>query len=159
MALSIKKITLWRKETDNQSGAAAKALQALAGKAGNLTVVMGYRIPGNEARAVLEIAPVTGKKAAAAAAAGGLTVSETPALLVQGDDRAGLGLQFTNALAVAGINLAFLVAQVVGRRFSAVFGFESAEAAGVAASLLKKAAKPPARPKAKPKAKSRPKRR
>ena len=30
------------------------------------------------------------------------------------------------ALADAGINLVFLVAQVVGRRYSAVFGFESA---------------------------------
>ena len=143
MALTVKKVALWRKEMDNQAGAAAAALRALAGKAGNLTVVMGYRIPGNEARAVLEIAPVTGKKTLAGAAAGGLTASTVPALLVQGDDRAGLGLAFTSALAGAGINLAFLVAQVVGRRFSAVFGFESEEAARKAAPILKKAAAKP----------------
>ena len=40
----------------------------------------------------------------------------------------------------AGINIAFMVAQVVGRRFSAVFGFENEADTKKAAGLIKKAA-------------------
>jgi len=36
--------------------------------------------------------------------------------------------------------MSFMVAQVVGRRFSAVFGFENEADAGKAATLIKKAA-------------------
>ena len=56
-----------------------------------------------------------------------------------GDDRPGLGHAMARALADAGINLVFLVAQVVGRRYSAVFGFEREADADRAAGLLKKA--------------------
>ena len=89
-------------------------------------MVMGYRIPGQHERAVIEVWPVSGKKMSQAAGAVGLRPSETPTLLVTGDDRPGLGHSMARALADAGINMVFLVAQVVGRRYSAVFGFESA---------------------------------
>ena len=69
----------------------------------------------------------------------GLRPSETPTLLVHGDDRPGLGHAMARALADAGINVVFLVAQVIGRRYSAVFGFESAADADRAAGLLRKA--------------------
>jgi hypothetical protein len=61
-------------------------------------------------------------------------------LLVEGDDRPGLGHAFAKAIGDAGINMSFMVAQVVGRRFSAVFGFENEADAGKAATLIKKAA-------------------
>ena len=69
----------------------------------------------------------------------GLRPLETPTLLVTGDDRPGLGHSMARALADAGINMVFLVAQVVGRRYSAVFGFESAADADRSVGLLKKA--------------------
>ena len=42
-------------------------------------------------------------------------------------------------MADAGINLDFLVAEVVGRKFSAVYGFADAEGARRAVPLIKKA--------------------
>ena len=42
-----------------------------------------------------------------------------------GDNRPGLANRIARALADSGVNIAFLVAQVVGKRYSAVFGFES----------------------------------
>ena len=106
---------------------------------GSLDVVMGYRIPGQHDRAVIEVWPVSGKKVTQAADAAGLRASDTPTLLVQGDDRPGLGQAMARALADAGINIAFLLAQVVGRRYSAVLGFESAADADRAVGLIKKA--------------------
>ena len=67
MAVNVKQVTLWRSEVANRPGALAAALGPLAGAGASLRVVMGYRIPGDENRAAIEVYPVSGKKAAAAA--------------------------------------------------------------------------------------------
>jgi hypothetical protein len=139
MAVTVRKITVFRAEVDNRAGALAQLLEALTAARGSLDVVMGYRVPGQHERAVIEVWPVSGKKMTQAAESVGLKASETPTLLVLGDDRPGLGQAMARALAGAGVNLVFLVAQVVGRRYSAVFGFESAADADRAVGLLKKA--------------------
>ncbi|HET7295355.1 MAG TPA: hypothetical protein VFM88_23255 [Vicinamibacteria bacterium] len=140
MAISVKRVTLWRASVDNRPGALARILAGQAAAGASLEVVMGYAVPGEHAHAVVEIHPVKAKKAMAAAQAAGLSASSTPTLLVSGDDRPGLGHAMAQALGDAGINLSFMVAQVVGRRYSAVFGFESEADAGRAAGLIKKAA-------------------
>src|SRR5262245_59118860 len=61
------------------------------------------------------------------------------ALLVEGDNRAGLGYATAQAIAGAGINMDFLLAQVVGRKYSAVFGFESDADATKCAAIIRKA--------------------
>ena len=105
---------------------------------------MGYREPGGDNRSALELYPISGKKAAAAAGAAGLTASAIPTLLVEGDNKPGLGHAITRAVAGAGINVNFIVAQTIGRRFSAVLGFETQPDANRAAALIRKA-KPPAK--------------
>ena len=138
MALSVKRITLWRTEVDNRPGVLAKVLGPLADAGADLQVVMGYRFPGNESIAAIEVYPVSGKKAANAASSAGLSASEIPTLLVEGDNRQGLGKIIAESIAEAGINLGFLVTQVIGRRYTSVIGFESEEDAKRAASLIKK---------------------
>jgi hypothetical protein len=46
------------------------------------------------------------------------------------------------AIGDAGINMSFVTAQVVSRRYAAVFGFENEADARKAATLIKKAAAP-----------------
>jgi hypothetical protein len=138
MAVKVKSIILWRRDVDNRPGALAETLSLLAGAGANLQVVMGYRYPGDEGRAAIELYPVTGKRATAAAREAGLTASSIPTLLVEGDDRPGLGHALARSLADAGINLSFLVAQVIGRKYTGVLGFESASDAQLAAGLIKK---------------------
>ena len=144
MAIRVKPITLWRREVQNRPGALAATLEPLARAGADLRVVMGYREPGGENLSALELYPVSGKKAAAAAGAAGLTASAIPTLLVEGDNKPGLGHAITRAVAGAGINVNFIVAQTVGRRFSAVLGFETQPDANRAAALIRKA-KPPAK--------------
>jgi hypothetical protein len=139
MAVSVKQITLWRSEVANRPGSLAEALGPLAKAGANLKVVMGYRIPGEETRAAIEVYPVSGKKVTDAARSVGLVDSGIPALLIDGDDRPGLGAAIARSLGDAGINMIFLMAQVVGRRYSAIVGFESPGDAKRAASLVKKA--------------------
>ena len=140
MALTVKKIVLWRKEVDNRAGILAAALAPLAHAGANIHVVMAYRYPGQQSKGAIELYPVTGRKSAVAAKEAGFNASNIPALLVEGDNRAGLGYATAQAIAGAGVNLDFLVAQVVGRKYSAVFGFESDADAAKCAAIIRKAA-------------------
>lgn len=139
MALTVKEITLWRREIENEPGALAQVLDPLADGRVDLKVLMAYRYPGNEARGAVELYPVTGSKAAAAARMAGLTQADIPAVLVEGPNRPGIGYATTRAIADAGINLAFLVAHVVGARFAAVYGFDNGSDRRRAVGLLRKA--------------------
>lgn len=114
-------------------------LEPVTNAGANFHMLMGYRYPGDTTKAAIELYPIAGKKVTAATAEAGLSASSIPTLLVEGDDRRGLGLAIAEAIAGAGINMAFFVAQAVGRRFSAVLGFEWEADAKAAAPLIKKA--------------------
>jgi hypothetical protein len=138
MPFTVKRISLWRKEVESKTGVLAQTLEPLAKAGANLQVVMGYRFPGNESKAAIELYPVAGKTITAAAGEVGLAASSIPTLLVEGDNRPGLGYKITRAVADAGVDLHFLVAQTMGRRYSAIIGFGSDQDAKKAASLIKK---------------------
>ncbi len=139
MAVTLKKIVLWRKEVEDRTGMLANALAPLAHAGADVHVVMAYRYPHQDSKAAIELYPVTGKKSAAAAKEAGFSPSDIPALLVEGDNRVGLGYTVAQAIADAGINLDFLVAQVVGKKYSAIFGFESDADAAKCAAIIRKA--------------------
>ena len=138
MPVTVKSISLWRKEVENQVGTLAHTLEPVTNAGANLQVLMGYRYPGEGGKAAIELYPVAGKKVSAAASTAGLSASSIPTLLVEGDDKPGLGLAIAQAIAGAGVNLTFFVAQSIGRKFSAVLGFETEAGARTAAPLIKK---------------------
>jgi hypothetical protein len=125
MAIRIRKLTLWRTEVPHCPGALAELLDPLSAAGADLQVVMGYRLPGERSRAVVEIAPINSRRPALAAEKSGLVPGGAPTLQVLGDNRPGLANRIARALADSHVNIAFLVAQVVGNRYSAVFGFEN----------------------------------
>ncbi len=102
---------------------------------------MAYRYPGTDKGAV-ELHPISGRKPIAAAKSAGLARSPIPVLLVEGDNRQGLGCALAKAIGDAVVNLSFVMAQVISRRYAAVFGFENESDAAKAATLTKKAATP-----------------
>jgi hypothetical protein len=142
MAVTVKKVTLWRKEVSHTPGVLGDVLTPLAEAGVNLRAVMGYAFPNDPGRAAIEVFPISGKKASAAATRAGLAPSPIACLHVEGDDRAGLGAQMAHAIADKAINISFVMAETVGRKFSAVFGFQSDVDAAVAAKAIKSAAKP-----------------
>jgi len=139
MPVTVKRITLWRKELENRAGTLAETLDPLAKAGADLQVVMGYCYPGDRTKAAVELFPIATKKATAAAQGAGLAASGIPSLHVEGDNRTGAGHAITRALADAGVNLDFLVAQVIGRKFSVVLGFENDGDADKARPLIKRA--------------------
>lgn len=148
MAVTVKPITLWRKQTAHTPGVLAETLEPLAAAGASLRVVMGYGL-SDTGQAAIEVFPIAGKKVSTAAAQAGLSASQIAALCVEGDDRPGLGAALARAIANTGVNIEFVVAQVLGRKFAAVFGFRSAEDAKIAAKAIRAGAKPPVARKAK----------
>src|SRR6266852_4326341 len=133
MPFTVKNISLWRREVENQVGTLANTLEPVTKAGANLHVLMGYRYPGEGTKAAIELYPIAGKKVTAASAEAGLSASSIPTLLVEGDDRPGLGFAIAQAIAGAGVNMTFFVAQSVGKKFSAVLGFETEADAKTAA--------------------------
>jgi hypothetical protein len=138
MPVRVKRVTLWRKELENKAGTLAGTLEPLAKAGADLQIVMGYRYPGEGAKAAVELYPIGTKKATQAAQGAGLVASNIPALLVEGDNRPGLGHSITQAIAEAGVNLNFLVAHVIGRKYAVVLGFENEADAAKATALIKR---------------------
>jgi hypothetical protein len=141
MAVTVKKIVVWRTDVEDKPGALSSVLAPLAAVGADLQLVMGYRYHGGKHKAAIEVCPLAGRKATTAASKAGLAASTIPTLLVQGHDRPGLGHAIAQAIADAGINVVFVVAQVIDARFSAVMGFADEAASKQATTLIKKAAK------------------
>lgn len=141
MSIVVKKIALWRSEVDNQPGALASTIEPTAKAGADLKVIMGYKHPNAEGKAVIEVFPIAGKKLVAAAGMAGLGAASIPTLLVEGDNKPGLGHAIAQMMGAGGINIAFFVAQVIGGEFAAVIGFETEDDAKKAAPLIKKAAR------------------
>jgi hypothetical protein len=131
MSIRVKKVVVWRTEVENRPGAMARALEPLAQQ--NLDLVIGYQ------GAVIDIAPVVGKRATAAAESAGFKPLPTAMILVEGENHPGVCFTAARALGDAGVSMDSVVAQVVGKKYQALFGFTSDADAKRAASLIKKA--------------------
>ncbi len=136
MAVRVKNVTVWRKEVAHRAGELASALRPLAEAGANLQVIMAY---AEGDRGFVEVCPLSGKKVTEAAKRAGFVASSKPTLLVEGDDRPGLGYHIASAIADRGISISFDVTQVIGKKYSAVYGFHSEDDARGAAGAIKKA--------------------
>lgn len=153
MAISVKKAMLWRRELENRPGTLAEALLPFSAAKVNLKVVMGYVYPGDRSRAALEVYPVAGKKAEAAASAGGLSpAAAVHCVVAEGDDEVGLANRIAEGLNQAGINISFAIFQVVNEVFVGVLGFDSEQSATRALAVIKSAGKAKAKAAASKKA-------
>lgn len=142
MAITVKKVGLWRKVVENKAGSLAEVLAPLARLGSDLQVVVGYGDAAQPGKATVEVFPVKGRQGGKAAKEAGLAASSAAALMVEGDNRPGLGHAIASKIAEAGINIAFLTAQGMGKKFIAVFGFQNSVDATKARGLIKKAAAP-----------------
>jgi hypothetical protein len=133
MPIRVKKVVVWRTEVENRPGEMARALEPLAEQ--DLDLIIGYQ------GAVIDIAPVVGKKATTAAKGAVFKPLPMSMILVEGKNHPGVCFTATRALGGAGISMDSVVAQVVGKKYQALFGFTSDADARKAASVIKKAVK------------------
>jgi hypothetical protein len=136
LTLTVKQVKLWVFYGGDRKGLLADALEPLAAAGVHLQIVMAYRFPTELDRAAIEVFPIDGPTAEAEARRFGFVQSDTPCLLVEGDDRRGLGARISRAISDAKVSMAFLMAQVVGKKFSAAIGFASDEDAATAIKAI-----------------------
>src|SRR5712671_2055730 len=136
LTLSVKQVKLWVFHGGDRKGLLADALEPLAAAGVHLQIVMAYRFPTERDRAAIEVFPSDGPTAEAEARRIGFVQSDTPCLLVEGDDRRGLGARLARAISDAKVSMAFMMAQVVGKKFSAAIGFASDEDAMTASKAI-----------------------
>src|SRR5439155_2667809 len=142
MTIQVKRITPRRKKVENRPGVLEETLGPLAQAGADLRLVMGYRFPQDPARSAIELYPVAGKRQTTAAQQAGLAPSDIPCLLVEGDNQPGFGARLGAALAAAGINITFLMAQVIGRKAMTAIGFADDAAATAATKVIKGLGRP-----------------
>ncbi len=138
MSVTVKRANLWRVEISNSPGTLAQTLEPFASGGVNLDVVMGYSYPDKRIAAI-EVFPVTTGKSLKAARTAGLSKSNFPCVVVSGQDKPGLGHSVASALADAGINLNFCVAQKLGKQYAGIFSFEAASEADLAVKIIREA--------------------
>jgi hypothetical protein len=147
MAVKITKVEVWAADLRDQPGGLARVLDELADAGANIECVIARRQPDRPGTGVAFVTPVKGKKVQAAARAVGMSPATNIATLrVEGANKAGAGAQLTRAVADAGVNMRGLSAAVIGNKYVAYFGFDSAADADRAMKAMKKAGS--ARPKA-----------
>ena len=142
MTVTVKKAVLWRREVANRPGTLAETLKPLAEAGVNLEVVLGYTCAGDLERSAVEVYPIAGDEAQDAARLAGLAPAErVTCLVVQGNDRIGLGRKVAEALAAAGINIHFVMVQTSGKKYTALFGFKNDIDAEKAILVVKRASR------------------
>ena len=131
MSIRVKKVVVWRTEVENRPGAMARALEPLARQ--DLDLVIGYQ------GAVIDIAPVVGRRATTAARSAGFEPLPTSTILIEGENRPGICFTAARALGDAGVSMDSVVAQAVGKKYQALFGFTNDADAKRAVILIKRA--------------------
>jgi len=137
--ITIRKIILWRREVDSRPGAFTNVLEPFVNTGTDLQVVMRYRHPREDNKAIVEVCPQSEEeeKWRPAMQAAGLKASYVLALLIEGDHVPGLGYGVAKTIADLDIKIMFLGAQTIDGKYTATIGFESdADAEKAAVSLL-----------------------
>jgi hypothetical protein len=139
MPLNVTKVEIWAGELADQPGALARVLGAVGAAGADLECVIARRQSDKPGNGAMFVTPIKGRKVQAAARSAGLMpASNIATLRVEGSDKPGLGGRITGAVAEAGINLRGVSAAVVGNKFVAYLGFDSAADAAKAVRALRK---------------------
>jgi hypothetical protein len=137
MSLQINKIQVWSAEIPDRPGAAAAKLEFLARAGTNLAFIFTRPHPRQPETGVLFVAPIEGAVQTQAARQAGLApAADVAMLMVEGENRPGIGYDMMSRLAVAGINLRGLSISTLGNHFAAYLAFDNADTAGLALRVL-----------------------
>ena len=138
MALKVIKVEVWAGEIQDQPGGLAEVLRPAVAAGANFEFMIARRQPDKPGTGVVFVTPVRGGKVREAARAGGLSMAKDIATLkIEGPDRPGLIQQINQTLGDAGVSMRRLSASASGRKFTCFIGFDTPEAADVAAKVIR----------------------
>jgi predicted amino acid-binding ACT domain protein len=138
MALKVTKTDIWAAKIKDQPGELAKIMAKIAAAGANLKCVIARRQPDKPGTGLIFVTPLKGRKVRKAAAAAGFRTSKSIAtLVVEGNDRRGIGARIARAVGAAGVNMRGVSATAMGGKFVTYLGFDSRKEAAKAAKAIK----------------------
>jgi len=137
MSFKWDRVHVWSVDIQDQPGAAASKLAALAQAGANLEFIDTQRVAGKPGTGTLTVAPITGSAQQKAARAVGMHEAESPVLhRFEGDNEAGLAHRVTQAWETANISLHGLTMAVLGAKFVGYVWLDTSDDANRAAQIL-----------------------
>jgi hypothetical protein len=140
-ALKISKGHMWHSSIEDKPGSFASALEPFAKAGLNLQIVCGWAPSAGSQKQTgsMEIFPITDEKSQKCAQEAGLKeMTDLVCLVVEGEDSPGLAYKMAKAIADAGVNTRYAMAQGVKGHFLACFGFHNDTDAEKAKTALTK---------------------
>ena len=139
MKMDIERIDLWVAGIKDQPGGLAEKLCGLAEAGASLSFLLGRRATDQPGKAVVFVAPIQGARQTKSAKQLGFHKSKSICgVRVITDDKRGLGMVLTKALADNGINLRGFSGVAVGKRAVFHIALDTASDAAKATKILKK---------------------
>ncbi len=138
MALRVERVDTCAASIGDQPGCLALKLNALAAAGANFEFVLARRTPEEPGKAVVFLAPITGRTASHAAYRAGFAKTTTlHTVRVEGPDKRGQGARITEALALGGLTLAGLSTMAIRGRFVTYIALDTSADAAKAARILR----------------------
>ena len=137
MKFSISRTDVWAATIDDRPGAMAEKLAALAAAGAKLGFIIARRMPEQRGSGVLMVTPLKGAKQVKAAEEAGFQRTESlHSVRAEGPNEPGGAGKLAKAIGDAGINMRGFSAAVLGTRFVAHIGVDTAEDEAAVVKLL-----------------------
>jgi hypothetical protein len=138
MELIVEPAEVWAAGLEDEPGALANKLSVLAEAGADLDFIIARRAPDKPGAGVVFVTPIRGDREIRAATALGFSVtSHLHSVRVEGRNEPGIAAKLAQRIAAERISLRGVSAAVIGTRFVLHFGFDTAEAAEKACTLLR----------------------
>ena len=134
----VEHVDVWAAPISDKPGGLSSLLKGMREAGADLSFIVARRSPDKPGSGVLFITPIHGDREVEAASTLGFNLTNSvDAVCVEGDNRPGVTADLSGLIADAGINLRGLSVAVIGTRFIAYFGFDSASDASAAIEIIR----------------------
>lgn len=136
----VERVDVWSAGIADKTGGLSGLLKGMDEAGADFNFVIARRTPENPGSGVVFVTPIRGDKELKAASTLGFgRTNSVDAICYEADNKPGATARLTEQIADAGINIRGLSVAVIGTRFVAYIGFDSAHDAGKAMGVFQDA--------------------
>jgi len=137
---TIERVDVWSASVADKTGGLSWLLKGMDEAGADFNFIIARRTPENPGSGVVFVTPIRGDREVKAASTLGFSLTRSVgAVCFEADNKPGATARLTGLIADAGINIRGLSVAVIGTRFVAYIGFDSANDAETAVSIFQDA--------------------
>ena len=136
----VERVDVWSASIADKTGGLSWLLNGMCEAGADFNFIIARRTPENPGSGVVFVTPIIGDREVKAASTLGFSLTNSvDALCLEAENKPGAAARLTAMIADAGINVRGLSAAVIGTRFIAYIGFDSAKDAETAIGVFRDA--------------------